>query len=81
VRAVNEFADALDAAVESADSVGPPTPGSARAVGLSVVRMCRAFTRNWVEVPGVTPARVVEFNRDVELLRTVLERFVAQGDI
>jgi hypothetical protein len=80
VRSVNDFADAIHTAVESVGSPGPPSPGSARAVGLSVVRMCRAFTRNWVDVPGVTPARVIEFNRGVVLLRTLLERFVVEPE-
>lgn len=69
-RETRDFADTLH---ERASRGGPPAPGSAKAVALSVAMMCRAFARNWADASWSTRARVVEFNRDVELLRALLD--------
>jgi anti-sigma regulatory factor (Ser/Thr protein kinase) len=53
--------------------VANPARGSAQAVGMSVVLTCEAFARCWRHVSSATPARVAEFNRDVELLRMMLD--------
>jgi len=56
-----------------------PVSGSSLAIAWSLVRICRAFTRNWADAASATPSRVAEFNRDVELLRTILGEQRAQA--
>ncbi|GDY31727.1 hypothetical protein GTS_33600 [Gandjariella thermophila] len=70
VRELRAFADALEARASQGD---PATPGSAKAVALSVVMMCRAFIRNWADARWSTPAQVLDFNRDVDMLRRMLD--------
>jgi hypothetical protein len=72
---VDAFTDHLSARLPEE---GQPPPGSSLAIAWSLVRICRAFTRNWADAACATPSRVAEFNRDVELLRTILGEQGAQ---
>ncbi|GDY33385.1 hypothetical protein GTS_50180 [Gandjariella thermophila] len=69
VAEVAEHADALS--VWLPRDVEPP-PGSWAAVASSAVRIARAFARDFADARQVTPARVAEYNRTVELLRHAL---------
>jgi hypothetical protein len=74
VCAVTEFANTLNQRVAREE---PPASGSARAVALSVVRLCWAFTRNWADAARATRSRVIEYNRDVDLLRSALDNLTS----
>lgn len=77
---VDTFATELEAAF----ALGPlPEPGSCRALtaGVSLAKLCRTFARNWAAPPGTTPARVAEYNRDVALLRAVLDEYATNTSL
>jgi hypothetical protein len=77
VRVATDFADTLYQRVSREE---PPATGSARAAALSVVALCLAFARNSSDASRATESRIVEYNRDVELLRSALNNLRSSAD-
>jgi hypothetical protein len=73
VHTVHEMRNFADTLHTWAHTNGPAADGSPRTMASSAAQMCQVFARNWPHGSRLTPTQVAQFNRELDLVQTMLD--------